>query len=337
MKAFWARQQSGRWVRLAFVWLSVLVGIGCLVGAYYLRADGFWLAVMSNVGAAVFLLAPIFWFERTLKARINQVVDKTTEEVSGLRDRVKKVEEWTADAQVTLEGLSTRAGQVVQAQVHHLKTLSDAVDGDFSAKNLVALLEESLNIGAIDESGLRVKPELGDVRVRFGIETIDSDATWQLAGPMWEHVLRIGLEKRPGEYIAHLHWLPDVAFDEVLLDYISLLQRCGHWISGLDCSQVFRDMVKTVKRAIEERLNGRLRGGSVVEMPNMKWIITNQGLESLEHTYSIDREQLWEHDWAEHMSEKTWVDMPLFRQALEEAKQVFWALAPGGPLSKDRR
>lgn len=55
------------------------------------------------------------------------------------------------------------------------------------------------------------------------------------------------------------------------------------------------------------------------------WVITSYGLECLCNFYPIEAARLWEgegyYGWERHMSEKRWVDLPNFLEALEAARE----------------
>lgn len=48
--------------------------------------------------------------------------------------------------------------------------------------------------------------------------------------------------------------------------------------------------------------------------------VTTRGIECLSHSYQIDKSQLNETDWIDHMSEKTWVNINDFKKALHHSK-----------------
>jgi hypothetical protein len=52
------------------------------------------------------------------------------------------------------------------------------------------------------------------------------------------------------------------------------------------------------------------------------WAITSYGLECLSHSYPIEKERLEELDWADHMTEKTWINIKDFKLALLTAKTM---------------
>jgi hypothetical protein len=56
-----------------------------------------------------------------------------------------------------------------------------------------------------------------------------------------------------------------------------------------------------------------------------QWAVTEYGVEARDGTYPIDYRRLWlsegRHGWVEHMSEKDWVDVPDFVEALRLARK----------------
>ena len=63
-----------------------------------------------------------------------------------------------------------------------------------------------------------------------------------------------------------------------------------------------------------------------------QWAVTAFGIECLSNFYEIEKERLWDseevHGWEQHMSEKNWVNMPDFRQALCLAREIFSQFKP---------
>lgn len=57
-----------------------------------------------------------------------------------------------------------------------------------------------------------------------------------------------------------------------------------------------------------------------------QWAATKYGVECRDGCYAIDRKRLWEddtvHSWIMHMSEKCWVDLEDFAEALRVARIV---------------
>jgi hypothetical protein len=52
-----------------------------------------------------------------------------------------------------------------------------------------------------------------------------------------------------------------------------------------------------------------------------QWAVTKFGIEARDGRYAIDKRRLSE-DWLRHMSEKEWVDLLEFAEALRVARQV---------------
>lgn len=46
------------------------------------------------------------------------------------------------------------------------------------------------------------------------------------------------------------------------------------------------------------------------------WVVSPEGVDCLTQEYTVTKERLSENDWIRHMSEKTWVNIDDFRQAL---------------------
>ena len=52
------------------------------------------------------------------------------------------------------------------------------------------------------------------------------------------------------------------------------------------------------------------------------WAICNDGIYSLYIPYIIEKNRLYEDDWIDHLSEKTWVSINDFSRALSRAKKI---------------
>jgi len=63
-----------------------------------------------------------------------------------------------------------------------------------------------------------------------------------------------------------------------------------------------------------------------------QWAVTDFGIEALDGKYVIQKPRLWEDmdkwGWEKQMSEKEWVDMADFKEALSIARNKFKNLAP---------
>ena len=57
-----------------------------------------------------------------------------------------------------------------------------------------------------------------------------------------------------------------------------------------------------------------------------QWAVTAYGIQCRDGRYSIARERLWEseqeHGWVAHMSEKNWIDLRDFAEALRVARRL---------------
>lgn len=53
-----------------------------------------------------------------------------------------------------------------------------------------------------------------------------------------------------------------------------------------------------------------------------EWVVTKDGVECLTRNYVIQRERLDEQDWHDHMSEKPWVNIDDFENALATAQDM---------------
>jgi len=173
---------------------------------------------------------------------------------------------------------------------------------------------------------VRVVPEYGATRVRFS--TVDQPVETLTADDFRVRVLRVCLETFNSEEIECIHWLPSLDFDHLLISFVEMLQKCGDYHAGVDYAQVFHDLVDAVEKAISLRLRGGPISGSLIELPNDQWAITDLGLENVSMLYQIQRTRLWESDWISHMSERVGVDINKFRWAPQEAQGIHEALNP---------
>jgi hypothetical protein len=303
--------------------LVVILGVGLLFGAFVLRRNSYWLSVLTEIGGAVALIAPLLIAERYLARRIEQAQAVTSQSVSAVVERVEKVEAEAAKLAVSLATLSERAGRVVDAQRKEFEALLNNLEEDFTAHNIFCLVERAKEIGAISREGVRVIPEYGITRVRF-----DTSYDHEPAGYFSEEwiavpKLSVRLESSSGEAIEELHWTEDMIFDDVVVAVVEMFQRSRDFSPSVDYGQLFRELKDTLDLAVHNRLDNGHVAAPVIGMPNKHWAISDLGLESVNVLYQIPKQRLWEPDWVAHMQEKTWVDMDEFRWALQEAQQVF--------------
>jgi hypothetical protein len=69
----------------------------------------------------------------------------------------------------------------------------------------------------------------------------------------------------------------------------------------------------------------RVRVSKPIFWTGRQWAVTGHGIEARDGTYTIAKNRVWEesdgYGWVDHMSEKEWVDMADFKEALEIARQ----------------
>lgn len=117
----------------------------------------------------------------------------------------------------------------------------------------------------------------------------------------WEELLRDGRKKSDKEL---LQW-----FDE----------RVGQWKRYATFTLLGGPLyVSTQKVALT---------GEALSEPIMwtgrQWAVTKYGIEARDGTYVIERDRVEEDDWIEHMSEKNWIDLGDFAEALRLARMWF--------------
>lgn len=74
------------------------------------------------------------------------------------------------------------------------------------------------------------------------------------------------------------------------------------------------------ERTVLEMADGRV-DGRILKIFGV-FAVTDCGIECLTHYYAIDKSRLSEGDWISHMSEKTWVNVGDFTQALTHAQNI---------------
>lgn len=92
---------------------------------------------------------------------------------------------------------------------------------------------------------------------------------------------------------------------------------------ALERPDIYLSKVLTIngeQKTVIELADGRV-DGKIVAVFGV-FAVTDQGIECLDHYYAISRWELTEKDWATHMSEKTWVNIDDFKDALKCAIEL---------------
>jgi hypothetical protein len=78
------------------------------------------------------------------------------------------------------------------------------------------------------------------------------------------------------------------------------------------------------KYETNNRVRNRGQRLSRIFWKGRQWAVTSYGLECRNGKYPISKDRLWEnetdHGWVRHMSDKDWVDLPDFAEALRVAR-----------------
>jgi hypothetical protein len=133
------------------------------------------------------------------------------------------------------------------------------------------------------------------------------------------------IETVDGEAIARMSWTADATPLAVTQWMARALQEQGLYSEPtFEPEVVFRETAHILDVLVRARLSrGTMPSdvGPVVEVPNDQWALTGYGLECLTLAYSIDL-SLVHSDWiGRHMSEKVWIDMTKFSDALSIARE----------------
>jgi len=300
-------QASGKGLRQHEHWATVIkersvlvlgsvtaVGIALVALGWSIQGSSYLPGLLMQLGTSMMLLVPLALLGLMLEDRIRH----TEEE---LRTTAARLETLTA---VTRERLA--AGRQQRDRLY--ETAKRAPQQHL----LRALIEDAMEIGAIDPLGARVQVPGTSMRLRFRRQ--DSS-------------IQVQVEELDGSPLAHLAWdegeTPET-FTQRLAGQLKAINRYPG-DADYDPATILRRLLETVHLGVRARTGEHSDDvGHLIEVPNEHWVVSSEGLYSLQHHYHISTHSLISShdDWPRHMRTMAWVDTAAFEEAYHLARRL---------------
>ncbi len=324
--------------------LLVIVGALLLGVGPYLEQGSYTQGLFLNIGTGVLLFAVLYLIQQHVLDRVREVQEKTqgsiekvSRHVDAVRDDLKATE-----ARLGEVGEQTRA--LLREQVGEVEKRFDDFRTNVSPASVVAILNEAAKVRGISHGGVRVRIPNTDLRIRFNpVPAMDQDSAW-LPGPVaaWKTAgqtsdsVRLTIERVNGQKLRDIAWGQAQSAAGAMRIVAQHLQQLGEYPgeAGFDPDAIFEGLRALLDVAIRARTR---RGsyppdlGSLIELPNDEWVITDSGVESLKYPYVIPRAR-FDEQWRPHMSTKAWVDPQKFDEAFTVASRLFPPTAQPEPV-----
>jgi hypothetical protein len=267
------------WIAVAAFGLGAIVLAASWIIPNLLPGDmsGWWEAVLTNVGAAILLIAPIAWASERLTRQVDSVredVEDTRVQTAAVREDVRRVREETSQ---TVAGL--------RQEVASLRDLSERV----RARRLADMEQEA---GTYRRLGLNgEEPTRSDVIAALKLAT-ENGVVDDVHGPRAEMgagsgaYLRLSyvpndfddsdlffeVQSEKGYRIASVAWDEGVPTDDVVLDVLKALRNEGvsaEFDVGTWLQRISETMVAGASSAARHR---------IIQLCPPQWAVTARGL-----------------------------------------------------------
>jgi hypothetical protein len=246
----------------------ILVGVGVVLAGAWVR-NGYWAQVFVEVGATLFIAAPLVLLERVMESRFRYATESVKSEVAAVRRDVK-------DARVKLDEL----GQATDSLISETRLAdADAIRAlreDVTEPNTWRLLQRAYQLGAIDAGGVRVRLPETSIWIRFSAIS---------AGPAEDSpTVQLCAEQQDATILAAEEWTPEMPAKSALARIAEKLMSVGRYPGDekFDAVSIFGYLIDTLDIVLPLRTRGRTGGllGPVVELVG-EWAVTADGLEHL--------------------------------------------------------
>lgn len=276
---------------LSFV---TLLGITLVTAGWIIQGRAYVPAALLTLGASLMLLVPLAMLGFMLE------------------NRLRHAEEQIRAAAVHLDTLTAVTRERLTENRRQREELFEKAKRDPSQENIYALLIDSLHIGAIAPSGVRVHVTANSLRLRFRTE---------------DGRVQAQVEEVDGTPLECVHWNAGETADVFAQRLSQRLSAVGRHPGEqtFDPSAVFQRLLETLDLGVKARTGEHPRDlGHIIEIPNEQWVISTEGLYALSIPYSIPKERIIDshENWSRHMRTLAWVDAAAFDEAYRLARQL---------------
>ena len=301
--------------RLAMAALMTVLGL-VLIGLGWVYKSPWQQALFLNAGVAMGLFTALHFFQRmVLEREVVAIRSEQVEQALLIGELGTEVEAVRKEV-TALSALGEATRELLARQVVDERSVIDAFRASPSRKATQELLACARRIDAVSETGIRIHLRNTGAYVRF--------VPVDLALPL----MMVHIEDSNCEPYATVRWKiqpPEQLFAEIAV----ALKKRGEYPGdeAFDSQGTMTALADAVELAIDAK-SGRGRAssnlGAVIEVVNVNWAVTDDGLEFLgSKPFVIECSRLHEAGWLEHVRGKVWANFDEFVDAYRAACAVF--------------
>lgn len=287
--------------------LVTLAGVTLVCVGGIIQGSGYVPALLLQLGASMMLLVPLALLGFMLEGRLG------------------RAEEQIRATAARLETLTAVTRQQLAENRERRENMFDQAIRTPDEERIHALLSEALQTGAIAASGVRVQLPKSPLRLSFRPD-----------GGRVE----VRIEEPDGTVLEHVTWdssEPVTKFTHHLAGSLKALRRYPGDAS-FDPTGMLQRLLEVIHTGIKARTGELAQDlGHIIEIPNEQWVISAEGLFSLQRYYHIPAERISgsHEDWPRHMRTQAWVNPSEFDEAYLLARNLL-ARPPTGENPANR-
>ena len=340
--------------------ILIVFAVVFLTTSWVFRSESPLSSILIELGAGIGLFALLFFVEhRVLTRRIEATEARHDESIRSVSQRVDTIERNTRELRVSIDDLSKSTHDILGFDRNIFLSKLNDLEATLEFNNMAYVLQRSRLRNETSARGLRVDLEDHWTRLRFhtDVNTNDNDRSDvnEDGGP---GSISISIESFAGHCRGVVDWYSGDPPDEVFAKVAIELQKKGLYLGDrqFDPSVVIRKLIYSLRFAHAARSQGGVSAdviGPLIEiiwpyeyltmlssldrnigryeagMNRPQWLVSDDGIESMHYTYSIESSRVHESDWVLHMSTKAWVDESQFQSAIGVARALFPATEGG--------
>ncbi len=277
-----------------------IVGIVLVSAGWIIQGPTYLPGLLMQLGTSMMLLVPLALLGFMLENRIRGAEEE-------LRATAARLDTLTA---VTRERLATSR--------RRRDEMFEAARRVPAQDRIRALLDDAVQIGAIDPLGVRVLVPGTSLRLRFA---------------QYDSNVQASVEEQDGTPLGQLAWNDGESaedFSQRLAERLRTLDRYPGDVS-FDPAIVLQRLLEIAQLGIHARTGEHPHDlGHLIEIPNKQWAISAEGLFSLDRYYHIPVQRLtgFHDNWPRHMRTLAWVNAAAFDEAYLIARHLLASRLP---------
>jgi hypothetical protein len=283
--------------------LTVLAGVLMIFAGSLARGD-YAPQVWVQLGSTVVLFGPLYWLQTIFERGVHQVRQEARETRSSVEHLSQELETIRQQA-ASLEDLREVALQDVERRRQSDEEAFRRFEAEPTFAGVTALLQRAWELGGISERGVRVRLPGTTLRLRFPLPGRPDNGS--------SPALQVGLEEEDAT-LPHdatepqsavrgqlpVPWAPTQSAGDWAAELAPRLQRLNRYPGDerWDPAAALQRLLRLLRLAIESRTrpgaDGAPRLKPLIEMPNDAWVVTEDGLQSLEEETAFTVAELFD-------------------------------------------